>query len=247
MTAFSFHYYVESTSKTIEYLILNIYIVRIIPHVELIIPFCGIKGLCFKNSSYFAIFKAFFGITIEIFINVFMFKNLQIMNQNINKLKKTFILGLFVVFAAFIFSSCTKEVPKDLLKSNEENKTPISQQQMPDDSIHRNLMKNNDMNSNSSSEDDEKLVETLTKEADDADAKYEKTKSEADKKAAIERQMEAANFLMFQADLPPKKKYRPALKRYRRVLELDPENKEAFANKKQIEDIYESMGRPIPN
>ena len=75
----------ESTSKTIEYLILNIYIVRIIPHVELIIPFCGIKGLCFKNSSYFAIFKAFFGITIEIFINVFMFKKLQIMNQNINK------------------------------------------------------------------------------------------------------------------------------------------------------------------
>ena len=52
---------------------------------------------------------------------------------------------------------------------------------------------------------------------------------------------------MFQADLPPKKKYRPALRRYRRVLELDPSNKEAAANKKQIEDIYESMGMPIPN
>ena len=188
----------------------------------------------------------FFGITIEIFINVFMFKNLQIMNQNIFKVRKSFLLSLFVVFAAFILSSCTKEVPKELLKSNEENKTPISEQQMPNDSIHRNLMNNNDMNTSSSSEDDEKLVETLTKEADDADAKYQKTKSEADKKAAIERQMEAANFLMFQADLPPKKKYRPALQRYRRVLELDPDNKEAYANKKQIEDIYESMGRPIP-
>jgi tetratricopeptide (TPR) repeat protein len=145
----------------------------------------------------------------------------------------------------FILSSCTKEVPKELLKTEQENKTPITQQQMPDDSIHRNLM-NNDMNTSSSNGDDEKLVEELTKEADEADTKYQKTKSEADKKEAIERQMEAANYLMFQADLPPKEKYRPALKRYRRVLELDPNNKEAYANKKQIEDIYESMGRPIP-
>lgn len=167
------------------------------------------------------------------------------MNQNLFKVKKPFLLSLFIVFAVFVLSSCTKEIPKELLKSEQENKTPITQQQMPDDSIHRNLM-NNDINTSSNSEDDEKLVETLTKEADVADAKYQKTKSEADKKEAIERQMEAANFLMFQADLPPKKKYRPALKRYRRVLELDPDNNEAYANKKQIEDIYESMGRPIP-
>lgn len=166
------------------------------------------------------------------------------MNQIIIQLKKFIILSLFIVFAVFILSSCTKEVPKELLKTEQENKTPITQQEMPNDSIHRNLMKNNDMNT--SNGDDEKLVETLTKEADEADAKYQKTKSEADKKEAIERQMEAANFLMFQADLPPKKKYRPALRRYRRVLELDPNNKEAYANRKQIEDIYESMGRPIP-
>lgn len=215
-----------------------------IPHVELKILICGIKGQCFKNSGYFAIFKQIFGITIEIFINVFMFKNLQFMNLIINQLEKSIILSLFIVFMVFILSSCTKEVPKELLKTEQENKTPITQQEMPNDSIHRNLMKNNDMNT--SNGDDEKLVETLTKEADEADAKYQKTKSEADKKEAIERQMEAANFLMFQADLPPKKKYRPALRRYRRVLELDPNNKEAYANKKQIEDIYESMGRPIP-
>jgi hypothetical protein len=59
--------------------------------------------------------------------------------------------------------------------------------------------------------------------------------------------MLAANFLMFEADLPPKEKYKPALVRYRRILEIDPSNKEAAANKKQIEDIYESMGKPIPN
>jgi hypothetical protein len=52
---------------------------------------------------------------------------------------------------------------------------------------------------------------------------------------------------MFEANLSPKKKYKPALKRYRRVLELDPSNKEAADNKKQIEDIYQSMGMPIPD
>jgi hypothetical protein len=175
-----------------------------------------------------------------------MLENLQIMNQNTKKLKKFIILSLFIVFALFTLSSCTKEVPKELLKSNEDNKKQFSEQQMPNDSIHKNLMKNNDQ-TDSKTEGDDKLAEELTKEADAADAKYEKSKSDADKKAAVEKQMEAANYLMFQADLPPKQKYRPALKRYRRVLELDPANKEAAANKKQIEDIYESMGMPIPN
>ena len=39
---------------------------------------------------------------------------------------------------------------------------------------------------------------------------------------------------------------RPALKYYREVLKADPKNEEALKNKKQIEDIYESMGMPIP-
>ena len=56
MTAFSFHYYVESTSKTIEYLILNIYIVRIIPHVELIISHLWNKRTMFKKQRLFCKF-----------------------------------------------------------------------------------------------------------------------------------------------------------------------------------------------
>jgi hypothetical protein len=162
-----------------------------------------------------------------------------------SKLKNTLIVSLFIVFAVFIFSSCTKEVPKELLNSNKQQ-TQMSTQNMPDDSIHRNLKPGNDQ-TDMKTEGDDKLAETLTKEADDADTKYQKTKSDADKKACIEKQMEAANYLMFQADLPPKKKYRPALRRYRRVLELDPGNKEAAANKQQIEDIYKSMGMEIPN
>ena len=90
-------------------------------------------------------------------------------------------------------------------------------------------------------------AEDMMKAADDAEAKYMKSKSDADKKDYILKQMGAANYLMFEANLSPKKKYKPALARYNKVLEIDPKNAEAMENKKQIEDIYQSMGMPIPN
>lgn len=148
------------------------------------------------------------------------------------------------------FWACTKEVPKELLNTNKQQ-MPSNKQEMPNDSIHKNLMKTQDNDQQTgepSYAQDSATVANLTKAADDADAKYQKTKSEADKKDAVDKQMAAANFLMFKADsFTPKKKYRPALKRYNRVLEIDPTNKEAAADKKQIEDIYQSMGMPIPN
>lgn len=154
-----------------------------------------------------------------------------------------------IVFAA-AFTSCTKEVPKELL-NNQKQQTQQQQQQqqpgdknvMPDDSIHRNLGNNN---SQTDSKGDTKADEMM-KAADDAEAKFQKSKSEADKKEYITKQMGAANYLMFEANLSPKKKYKPALQRYNKVLEIDPKNSEAMENKKQIEDIYQSMGMPIPN
>lgn len=151
-----------------------------------------------------------------------------------------FIAPLFLLFSVFIFTSCTKEVPKELL----DKEKSLQKQQMPNDSIHRNLT--NTQNDTSKSGGDQKADE-LMKEADDADSQFMKTKSDPDKKTCIQKQMAAANYLMFDANLSPKKKYRTALQRYRRVLELDPNNKEAAENKQQIEDIYKSMGMPIPN
>lgn len=159
---------------------------------------------------------------------------------------KQSILSFLTLTAAavlFTFTGCTKEVPKELLQNNKQS--PMGNQKMPNDSIHRNIQNTTSTGTDSAGSD--KVVANLTKDADDADAKFEKTKSDADKKAAIEKQMIAANFLMFEADLAPKQKYKPALRRYRRVLQLDPSNKEAAANKKQIEDIYQSMGMPIPD
>jgi tetratricopeptide (TPR) repeat protein len=121
-----------------------------------------------------------------------------------------------------------------------------TQQQIPKDDVHKNVNKDQTSAVDTSTGSDKKAAQ-LTKEADDADAQYQKTKSDADKKTCVSKQLAAANYLTFEAELSPKKKYKPALQRYRRVLELDPANAEALKNKKQIEEIYESMGMPIPN
>lgn len=156
---------------------------------------------------------------------------------------------LSLAFLTFVFGSCTKEVPKEMQNTNKEAPPITPQQQMPDDDIHRNLGNKQDQSTDSdtSKTKGDPKADLLTKEADEADVKYKQTKSEADKKVCITKQLTAANYLMFEANLSPKKKYKPALQRYRRVLELDPNNLEAAENKKQIEDIYQSMGMPIPN
>lgn len=152
------------------------------------------------------------------------------------------------VLIAVAFTACTKEVPKELLnnqKPQQNQQQQVDKNQMPDDSIHRNLSKTNTDNSGDTQGDTK--AQDMMKAADDAEAKYIKSKSEADKKEYITKQMGAANYLMFEANLSPKKKYKPALQRYNKVLEIDPKNAEAMENKKQIEDIYQSMGMPIPN
>jgi hypothetical protein len=162
------------------------------------------------------------------------------------KKKNPYLILFFLLSSALFVNGCTKEVPKEMMNTN--NQGPMSNQNMPNDSIHRNLTGTDQGNTQSgvSQKNEDSKADELTKAADDADAKYMKTRSDTDKKFAVQKQMAAANYLMFDADLTPKKKYRPALKRYRRVLELDPSNQEASANKKQIEDIYQSMGMPIP-
>lgn len=162
--------------------------------------------------------------------------------------------AIFIALTLFVFSACTKDVPKNM---QSDKQTEQKQQQMPNDDVHKNVNKDQQNSTQQQNQTQQNTNDTsffkgdpkaqeLSKDADDADTKYQQSKSDADKKVCIEKQLAAANYLMFDANLSPKKKYRPALQRYRRVLELDPNNAEAQKNKKQIEDIYESMGMPVP-
>jgi tetratricopeptide (TPR) repeat protein len=76
--------------------------------------------------------------------------------------------------------------------------------------------------------------------------KAESAEKAGNKDAQIKTYMEFANYMMFTANVPPRAKYRPALKMYRKVLALDPKNDEAIKNKAQIEEIYKMMGRDVP-
>lgn len=70
--------------------------------------------------------------------------------------------------------------------------------------------------------------------------------------AALKRQLIAAkveygNALRDLGQAGPRIYYPAALRMYRQVLALDADHKEAAEKKKEIELIYQSMGRPIPD
>lgn len=65
----------------------------------------------------------------------------------------------------------------------------------------------------------------------------------ADKRAAAAAYLERAN-IFYAAGNPSLYKF--ALRDFRRTLKYDPSNEVARERKQQIEEIYQSMGRPIP-
>ncbi|HRE40731.1 MAG TPA: hypothetical protein PLG90_05310 [Ignavibacteria bacterium] len=93
---------------------------------------------------------------------------------------------------------------------------------------------------------DDKQATELGKQANDAYTTYKNEKSDANKLDAINKNLAAGMYYMYDADLPPRDKYKPALTFFRVVLELDPNNQDAKTNKEKIEEIYEMMGKPIP-
>jgi tetratricopeptide (TPR) repeat protein len=140
-------------------------------------------------------------------------------------------LCIILLSAAFIYG-CDKMEEK-----KETSQTPPMNMTRPDQT---------QTESGSEKNSGDMMAVTLQNLAEDAEVQFQKNQSQDDKEVLIEAHLKAGNYLMFEADLPAKQKYRPALKHFRRVIELDPGNQVAAANKKQIEDIYESMGMPIP-
>jgi tetratricopeptide (TPR) repeat protein len=66
------------------------------------------------------------------------------------------------------------------------------------------------------------------------------------KKALVDAHLAKGDSFMYNDAVPPRVKYPAALKAYREVLKLEPDNKKAKDNIATIEGIYKSMGRPVP-
>ena len=79
---------------------------------------------------------------------------------------------------------------------------------------------------------------------DEAIALLAKAHTSNPKSAEITKAL--ADSMMADDSMPPNRKYPAALREYRKVLELDKTNQKAKANVDQIEGIYKSMGRPVP-
>lgn len=86
------------------------------------------------------------------------------------------------------------------------------------------------------------------KKLTDLEAKLAKAPGDAKlKKEVAAAAYDAGHYIEYdKPGLMPREKYRPALKLYNRALELDPKHEKAAFEKKQIEDIYQQMGMPIP-
>jgi tetratricopeptide (TPR) repeat protein len=76
---------------------------------------------------------------------------------------------------------------------------------------------------------------------------HKKNQKDAEVNAALaEAHLKYGDSFMFNESLPPRQKYRPALKQYRQVLVYDPANKDAKQKISVIENIYKQMGMPVP-
>ncbi|HLO99743.1 MAG TPA: hypothetical protein VK171_14210 [Fimbriimonas sp.] len=73
-----------------------------------------------------------------------------------------------------------------------------------------------------------------------------KPKDAKAKKALVDASFALGMGSMYSESLSARVKYKEALVYFRETLKLDPKHKMAAEQKKLIEDIYKSMGRPVP-
>ena len=80
-----------------------------------------------------------------------------------------------------------------------------------------------------------------------AKAAYDTKKDAASKTALVEAYIRFADYMTYESPVSPRQgKYHRALVEYRHALALDAGNEKVLKEIAQIEDIYRSMGRPIP-
>ncbi|MBE0644691.1 MAG: hypothetical protein IH600_11475 [Bacteroidetes bacterium] len=95
-----------------------------------------------------------------------------------------------------------------------------------------------------------KIDEDIQKYADDVDAAkaaYDGAKNDGNKAKLTTAYVAFGDYMQYESSVSPREgKYHRALLEYRHALDLDPTNQKVVGEITQIEDIYRSMGRPIP-
>jgi hypothetical protein len=149
------------------------------------------------------------------------------------------LAGCILALAAL--SGCGSPPP------DEGKQTPGSSSMAPTN--HESGAASNAVVGESTEADTGELASLSTLEEEQRKAKAEHLKDPKDSKARatyVKMTNSLANATMLAESLPPKVKYVRALKLFHESLEADPQNGEAKKWIKEIEDIYKSLGRPVP-
>lgn len=95
-----------------------------------------------------------------------------------------------------------------------------------------------------------KIDEDIQPFADAVDAakkSYDSDENPANKEKLLNAYVAFGDYMQYESGVSPRQgKYHRALIEYRHALELSPGNEKILGEIAQIEDIYRSMGRPIP-
>ena len=123
-----------------------------------------------------------------------------------------------------------------------EQSAPMMNQQMNPQSTTSSISISDDVLAEIDS-----AIRNFSDELNSSIKKYETDKSLSNKSMLIESYIRYADYMQYESPVSPMKgKYRKALSLYRKAIELDAGNSKVMAEIAQIEDIYKSMGRPIP-
>lgn len=90
-------------------------------------------------------------------------------------------------------------------------------------------------------------IQPFADAVDAAKKTYDSDKSEANRDKLFQAYVAFGDYMQYESGVSPRQgKYHRALIEYRHALDLDAGNSKVLAEIAQIEDIYRSMGRPIP-
>ena len=90
-------------------------------------------------------------------------------------------------------------------------------------------------------------VQSYADAVETAKKKFSAESSDAAKAALVKAYVDFGDYMQYESSVSPRQgKYHRALLEYRHALELEPGHAKVLGEIAQIEEIYRSMGRPIP-
>ncbi len=149
---------------------------------------------------------------------------------------------LIIPFASLLLASCA---PREKQHADADAQAQPAAQQQPAAADHGKTKKRDISTATLAALDPE--IQRYADKADAALAACESAETDAGKTALVESYIAFGDYMTYESSVSPRQgKYHRALIEYRKALELDRGNSKVMTEIRQIEEIYRSMGKPVP-